>query len=60
MIGHKKYVDQACKLYENPENPHWDDRGGELCDIIEDLQSYNDFTRKGFNFESYLNSNIDY
>lgn len=37
-----------------------DDRGGELCDIIEEIQSYNDFKQKSFNFESYLNSNIDY
>ena len=38
----------------------YDDRGGELCDIIEEIQSYNDFKQKSFNFESYLNSNIDY
>ena len=56
----RKYVDQACKLHENPENPHWDDRGGELSDIIEEVCSYSEYTRKSFDFEGYVNSNIDY
>ena len=56
----RKYVDQASQYYRDPENPTWDDRGGELSDIIEEVCSYSEYTRKSFDFEGYVNSNIYY
>lgn len=55
MIGHIKYIDQACQLHGNPENVTWDDRGGELSDLIEEFD-----VKKDFDINAYINSNIDY
>lgn len=55
MIGHIKYIDQACQLYQNPENPTWDDKGGELSDLIEEF-----YIEKNFDVNAYINSDIDY
>jgi hypothetical protein len=41
----------------------WDeiqDAPGEIFDIIEDINAHNEFKKKDFNFDEYLNSNIDY
>jgi uncharacterized protein YjgD (DUF1641 family) len=36
------------------------DAPGEIFDIIEDINAHNEFKKKDFNFDEYLNSNIDY
>lgn len=36
------------------------DAPGEIFDIIEDVNSYNEFKKKDFNFDEYLNGNYDY
>lgn len=57
--GYNSYgrTDQASVYARDFRNYHVDE---ELQDIIEDISGHNEFTKKDFNFDSYLNSKIDY